>query len=106
MATKTSPVEEAVFNYLKKHNYPLPAREFRFYPERRWRFDFAWPDLMIALEVEGGNYGRHQRRAGFKADCQKYNQAAMLGWSVYRFTTEMIENGEIIDFFKAVFGSR
>ncbi len=69
-----------------------PEREFRFHPERKWRFDFAWPDHKVAVEVEGGQFsvGRHQRLSGFEADCDKYNSAALLGWAVLRFTSRMI----------------
>lgn len=61
-------------------------REFRFHPERRWRFDFAWPEHAVALEIEGGIYcgGRHVRPAGYSRDCVKYNEAQLLGWRVFR----------------------
>lgn len=29
--------------------------------------------------------GRHNRPAGFIADCEKYNAAAIAGWKVLRF---------------------
>ena len=60
--------------------------EYRFHPVRRWQFDFAWPDLMVAAEVEGGVFvgGRHTRGIGFVKDCEKYNTATELGWSVFR----------------------
>lgn len=72
-------------------------REYRFHPTRRWRFDAAIPELMIAAELEGGHWsnGRHVRPAGFEADLEKYNTAALLGWSVYRFVPRMLNQGWI-----------
>ena len=29
-------------------------KEFKFHPKRKWRFDYAFPFLMIAVEVDGG----------------------------------------------------
>lgn len=59
------------------------SREYRFHPDRRWRFDFAWPDLALAVEIEGR--GRHQTVVGFRHDCEKYNEAIAGGWRVMRF---------------------
>ena len=75
-------------------------REFKFHHERRWRFDFAWPEPKIAVEVEGGHWsaGRHVRGTGFERDCEKYAEAEILGWSVLRVTTNMVTNGKAIDF--------
>ena len=28
-----------------------PKHEFRFCDDRKWRFDFAWPGVKIAIEV-------------------------------------------------------
>jgi hypothetical protein len=49
---------------------------------------------MLAVEVEGGSWiaGRHVRGRGFEADCEKYNQAVLLGWRVLRFTSAMVED--------------
>lgn len=66
-----------------------PEFEYRFYPERKWRFDVAWPQYGVAIEWEGmvwGKGGRHQRPEGFAKDCEKYNEAALLGWVVLRYT--------------------
>lgn len=65
---------------------PEPVAEHRFHPERRWRFDYCWPEAKIALEVEGGGWvgGRHTSGKGFQADMVKYNAAACLGWRVLR----------------------
>lgn len=72
-----------------------PLREYRFHPERRWRFDVAWPERMLAIEVDGGVWtgGRHTTGQGFTNDCEKLNHAALLGWRVLRFTPGMIQSG-------------
>lgn len=76
-----------------------PVREHRFHPTRRWRFDFAFPDQMLAVEIEGGVYinGRHNRGSGFIADMEKYNEAALLGWKVLRFDGGSVRKGLAID---------
>ena len=75
---------------------PKPVAEHRFAAPRRWRFDLAWPQHMIALEQEGGVWiqGRHSRGAGMVADMEKYNHAAALGWRVFRFTPQQVVSGE------------
>ncbi|MBY0490611.1 MAG: hypothetical protein K2R93_12285 [Gemmatimonadaceae bacterium] len=68
--------------------FDVPAfeREHCFAPPRRWRFDYAWPRCKVALEVDGasGSYGRHSRPGGMRADHEKLNTAAVLGWCVLR----------------------
>ncbi len=76
-----------------------PVAEYRFHPERRWRFDFAWPQYRIALEVEGGVWsgGRHTRGSGFVADMEKYNEAAILQWLVLRVTPQQLMKRDTVD---------
>ena len=72
---------------------PDPEREYRFaQPERQWRFDFAWPGRMLAVEIEGGSWagGRHTTGSGFAADLEKYNDAAIRGWRVIRLTPQHV----------------
>lgn len=78
---------------------PEPRREYRFDADRRWKFDFAWPDWKIAVECEGGIWtqGRHTRALGFEADCSKYNAATVQGWRVLRFTSNMIQSGAAVE---------
>lgn len=70
-----------------------PEREWRFAESigRRWRFDFAFPTYMVAVEMEGGG-GRHHSFAGHHADCTKYSTAAAMGWRVMRFTAKHVKH--------------
>ena len=94
-----SALEDTLALHIRAHKLPEPVREYRFHPERRWRFDFAWPDLRVAAEVEGGIYsgGRHTRGKGFERDAEKYNQATVIGWDVLRFSAGMIRSGKAVE---------
>ena len=82
------------------------TREYRFHDERRWRFDFAWPEKWVALEIEGGAWvrGRHNRAAGFVKDCEKYSVAAAEGWRVLRVTRQQIESGQALEWVERALG--
>lgn len=88
-----SALEEKAYLLLTQITTVEPVREFRFHPVRKWRFDFAWPDKMIAVEVEGGSWsgGSHVNPIGFAKDCEKYNQATKMGWRVYRIVGKQID---------------
>jgi len=100
---KLSEGEEALALHIRAHKLPKPSREYRFRPTgRRWRFDYAWPELALAVEVEGGTWGKkkksgHTTGSGFEKDCEKYNAAALDGWAVLRYTTKMVMDGRAID---------
>lgn len=85
---------------------PAPVREYRFHPTRRWRFDFAWPDKKLALEVEGGIWvnGAHNRGEHFISDCDKYNAATLDGWRVFRVTEKHIRDGQAADLLLKIVG--
>ena len=81
---------KVVIAYLKECGIPEPMMEFRFHPNRKWRFDFAWAtneahkEGGVALEVQGGLFvqGRHTRGAALVKEHEKLNEAAALGWRV------------------------
>lgn len=113
---------------------PEPQREFRFHPKRMFRFDLAYPDIKVAVEVEGGSFshpvkchkcgsmvmmrtksgkmvkvfagGRHTRGAGYLRDIEKYNSAAILGWSVVRVTPDMVRKGVAVAVVRAILESK
>jgi very-short-patch-repair endonuclease len=92
-------VPELVFwRLVEGAGLPMPEREYRFHPVRRWRFDYAWVDAKLAVEVEGGTWqgGRHSRGAGYAQDAEKGNTALALGWRLLRYTPGMLKSGDLV----------
>jgi hypothetical protein len=87
----------------KASGLPMPVTEFKFHETRKWRWDYAFPEEKIAIEVDGGLFvrGAHVRGARILLTHEKLNAAAVLGWRVvYRVpnnlctddTLEMLKN--------------
>ena len=66
--------------------------EHRFCPPRRFRFDFAHLDSKIAIEINGGNWGRgrHTNPLALNSEYEKLNLAVVHGWRVFVLSPEMI----------------
>lgn len=103
MKNKNQLTEKAFDALCLANGIPAPSREVRFHSVRMWRFDYAWPDLRVALEIEGGIWtgGAHGRGTGIARDIEKYNYAGAMGWVVLRCTPSSLIKGETIGFVKA-----
>lgn len=76
---------------------------------RKFRFDFAWPDYGLLLEVHGSVYagkkGGHSSGVGITRDCTKASLATATGrWRYMAVTTAQVKSGEavgwLMEFFK------
>jgi len=67
--------------------------EFRFHKTRRWRFDAAWENIKVALEVDGGGHKMYWKT--YRNDVEKMNAALFLGWQVFRITTDMVRSDDV-----------
>lgn len=68
--------------------------EYRFHPRRMWRFDFAVPDVRVAIEYDGLMGGKAHRSIGMVAkDSAKINAAQTLGWIVVRVNAISLKDG-------------
>lgn len=90
-----------VTGFYRQHGIHLEP-EYKFLDDRKFRFDFAIPDLLIAIEIEGGIWtgGRHTRGAGYRKDMEKYNLATVEGWRILRFTPQDICMNESLSLVK------
>ncbi len=97
---------------LKAEKLPEPVPEHVFHPARKWRFDAAYVEEKIAVEVEGGTGwkrdvpSRHLTPSGYLEDCRKYGEAAVLGWVVIRLTPAMLRDGSALDLIKRALKAR
>lgn len=109
--TKVPPAQRE-YQFAAQHVGPGPGvkKRLQLAGLKNWRFDFAWPEVMFAVEVEGGGWtgGRHTTGAGFRGDMDKYHHAMRLGWFIYRCDAELIMSGAastlIKDLLKQRFG--
>ena len=60
--------------------------EYEFSDDRKWRFDYAFPELKVAVEIDGFGFG-HQAQQGQAQDNEKINAAIELGWVVLRYNS-------------------
>lgn len=80
---------------------PTPKRQYRFNPERKWKCDFAWPELRLIVEVEGGIWmadgkGGHNRGSRMIEDMNRQNWALLNGWLMLRFADKHIKSLEAV----------
>jgi hypothetical protein len=54
--------------------------------ELKFLLDFAWPELMVLVEIDGREW--HIGRGPFQRDRTKQNALVQAGWLVLRFTVE------------------
>ena len=91
--------------------------QYRFHPERQWRWDFAWPELNVAIEYDGfvmvkqadGKVhlrGGHATISGIRKSHAKGNAAAVLGWVVLRCDADAMRKGTIYDDVEACLKAR
>jgi very-short-patch-repair endonuclease len=83
--------------FFQHYGLPNPEREHCFCPERKWRIDFAFPSVRLAVEIEGGIWqrGRHLRGSGFIGDLEKYNRLTEMGWVLLRYPPNAVNFEQI-----------
>lgn len=91
ISSTASAKTDLFLNYLRQCFPDMDiVKELQFHPVRKWRFDYAFPKLKVAIEIDGAVWklGRHNRPKGYIADMEKLNTAASMGWLVLRFSTD------------------
>ena len=85
---KKSTLELQFENIAKFFRVPEYVCEHYFAKPRKFRFDVAFVEQKLAIELDGGIYaqGRHSRGVGYEKDCEKFNLAVELGWAVLHYT--------------------
>lgn len=79
-------------------------RQYKFCPNRKWRADFYIRPMILA-EVQGLvnlNVGlsRHTTIKGYTLDCERNNEAQLLGYMLLQFTQQQVKNGLALETIK------
>lgn len=70
--------------------------EYRFDETRAWRFDYAWPDQQLAVEIDGFGFG-HQAQQRISQNNEKRNAAILAGWRVLVFDSRLLGSRQKVD---------
>ena len=99
-------LEETLMLLIRDAGLPEPVRQYRFDKVRRFKLDFAWPDLKLGVEVNGGTWVKsgHTTGGGLDRDYQKNNLCQLGGWRMLIFNKRMIEDGTAIETIKKAIG--
>jgi len=91
-------LEDELALQIRAAKLPEFVREFVFAKPRRFRFDIAFLEQQLAVEIDGAIWigGRHSRGAGIIKDCEKQALAVILGWRVLRVTAIQIRSGQAL----------
>ena len=94
-----SALEAELALQIRSLGLPEPVREYQAIKGRKFRFDFAWIEHRLLVEVNGGTYtkGAHSTGRGIARDYEKANLAVLQGWRVLSFDGKAVKNGEAVE---------
>lgn len=85
---------EKDFENLWTELYPeiILEAEVKIIPARKFRFDYVQKDTKVAIEINGGTWGKggHSSGKGLERDYTKLNLAQEIGYTVFQLSTNMI----------------
>lgn len=101
-----SDLENTLYQQILWAKLPEPKREFLAVKGRRFRWDFAWPDQGLLLEVQGGIWtkGGHTSGTGVTRDCAKASLAALAGFRCLYVTGGHISSGLALKWIQEALG--
>lgn len=80
--------------------------EFQALPDRRYRWDLAWPEQKLLVEIQGGIWaeGGHTTGVGVTRDCEKATLAALAGFRCLAVTSDHISSGQALKWIQEALG--
>ena len=78
-----SVLESRMARLFEEYGLPVPRAEVQWGPQRRYRLDFAYPHLRLAIEVDG--WTAHFTPEQQRRDNQRSNTLARAGWTVLHY---------------------
>lgn len=84
--SEESLLEMRFVDLTRRHDLPLPSFQQEIWHDGRFvaRVDAAYPELQLAIEVDG--FAHHSSPDAFQRDRTRQNYLVTIGWTVLRFT--------------------
>jgi len=101
-----SELEAELAMQIRTLGLPEPIREYPAIKGRKFRFDFAWLEQRLLVEVNGGTFtrGGHSTGVGIRRDYEKANLAQLAGWRVLSFDGKAVKSGEAVEVVRRALG--
>lgn len=106
---KKTVVEEAMASQLDEAGLTGYKQNSYFIKGRKFQADFWYPELRLALEVDGGVWmprSGHTSGAGYTSDRERDVEALLQGIITVRYTSDQVRNGYAIETFKRIHANR
>lgn len=87
LGRSASVLESKMLRLLRRAGLPEPVREFEVLGGR-YRIDFAWPHVLLAVEVDG--YADHTSPTAFRRDRARRRALTAMGWTIIEYTWDEI----------------
>lgn len=68
--------------------------QYLFHPIRKWRLDFAFPEIKLGVEIQGYGEG-HAAYASMANDHTKNNEAVLHGWNIIYLMSYQLQDHNI-----------
>ncbi len=95
-----SDLEELFAQQLHLTKLPKATRQYLYLRGSKHTLDFAWPELMLGVEVQGHV---HRIKDRFKADMVKRSKALLQGWRVLEVGGSEIRDGTAMQWLHELF---
>jgi very-short-patch-repair endonuclease len=85
--------ERGLLHFIEAHSLRSPERQYVITDDRGEavaRVDFAYPDLMVAIECDGKKY--HFGKDDWESDLARRSRLAALGWRVIHISWDLLTN--------------
>ena len=105
-ASAGSALEDLLAEQIRLMALPIPERQAKLVPGRRFAHDFYWPRQRLAVEVNGGTWtkGAHSSGAGIERDYEKNALTLLEGVRTLFVSGRQVRSGQALTWLVALLG--
>lgn len=82
---------------------PMPVRGYRYLEHRKYTGDCVWPEIKLALEIDGG---AHKNEGRFAASFERAYLLQQAGWLVLHVGPKEVKSGKALEWIENLYQQR